>query len=501
MNGKLVAINNGASTARAPATVSTVDPRDLTGPFNGADASRYPVVIGALSSYEKTEIGGYETVYYYGQNCLGKIMAPVAGKPNAGYDDDRGDMIIIAKDHMLYRYELLSVLGRGSFGQVIKAIDHKTGQTIALKIIRNKKRFHTQAEVEVRVLQHLKDRDPDGKYGIIKMLETFVFRNHVCIVYELLSMNLYEHMKLNKFQPMPLPVVRKIAASVLISLAFMWRENIIHCDLKPENILLRQPGRHQVKVIDLGSACFEEERLYKYIQSRFYRAPEVILELGYTKRIDLWSYACVLAELASGYPLFAGENETEQLACMMEYLGPPPRYLIDASPRKNAFFDAHGSPILVPNSKKKIREPNTKSLAGFLGLEHDDHFIGFLMMFLQYDPDDRPAPEVSMRHPWICEAYVGLTPKIPVVNNRRSRLGSDSSSLGGGGGHGLSSVSSDRRASASSAALSGSNMLNESGSEGPSKPHGGAGYPLVPTGVGGQSGGDAFLPDIHSKRR
>jgi dual specificity tyrosine-phosphorylation-regulated kinase 2/3/4 len=356
-------------------------------------------------------------IYYYGENCASKIQAPTTG-PNYGFDDERGDYILVTGDHVRFRYEIRNILGRGSFGQVACCVDHKTGQQIALKIIRNKKRFHQQAQVEIRVLAHLRDRDPDGKYGIVRFLDSFVFRSHVCITYELLSMNLFEYIKLSKFRPQPLNLVKKIGASVLISLAFMSRENIVHCDLKPENILLRQPNRTGVKVIDLGSACFENERLYTYIQSRFYRAPEVILGIPYTRKIDLWSFACVLCELAVGYPIFPGESEVDQLACMMEFLGVPPRHLLDEAPRRSVFFDVvdgQYSPKLVPNSRKKIRQPNTKFLHKFLGLEEDHLFVHFISMFFRWDPAERPHAEPAMRHPWICDAYVGVTPKMPNV--------------------------------------------------------------------------------------
>lgn len=75
---------------------------------------------------------------------------------------------------------------------------------------------------------------------------------------------------------------------------------IIHCDLKPENILLAQPNRSAIKVIDFGSSCFQDKRMYTYIQSRFYRAPEVILGLPYGPPIDMWSTGCILVELYTG---------------------------------------------------------------------------------------------------------------------------------------------------------------------------------------------------------
>eukprot|EP00882_Tetradesmus_deserticola_P030836 GHRQ01034808.1.p2 GENE.GHRQ01034808.1~~GHRQ01034808.1.p2 ORF type:complete len:139 (-),score=25.81 GHRQ01034808.1:49-465(-) len=87
---------------------------------------------------------------------------------------------------------------------------------------------------------------------------------------------------------------------------FMRRQKLIHCDLKPENVLLVAPQRSAIKVIDFGSSCFVDEQMYTYVQSRFYRSPEVILGLPYGCEIDIWSFGCILAELFMGYPLFPG---------------------------------------------------------------------------------------------------------------------------------------------------------------------------------------------------
>ena len=123
------------------------------------------------------------------------------GVANFGYDDDKGDYRFEIGDHMQYRFEIVQRLGRGSFGQVVKALDHRLGEHVALKIIRNKKRFHKQALVEVRILAHLRQNDPHDRKNVVKMKEHFTFRNHLCICFEMLHINLYEFLKLNNFKP------------------------------------------------------------------------------------------------------------------------------------------------------------------------------------------------------------------------------------------------------------------------------------------------------------
>jgi dual specificity tyrosine-phosphorylation-regulated kinase 2/3/4 len=114
--------------------------------------------IASLNIYERGEIVDYKDVYFCGtQNAAKVIGDPQSDAPNFGYDDERGDYTIVPGDHLAYRYEIIDVLGKGSFGQVVRCIDHKTGVLVAVKIIRNKKRFHQQALVEVNILQKLRE--------------------------------------------------------------------------------------------------------------------------------------------------------------------------------------------------------------------------------------------------------------------------------------------------------------------------------------------------------
>ena len=107
---------------------------------------------------------------------------------------------------------------------------------------------------------------------------------------------------------------------------------IIHCDLKPENILLQNLHSPAIKLIDFGSACHASRPMHTYIQSRFYRSPEVLLGCRYGTPIDIWSMGAIVGELFLGLPLFPGESEYNQMARIVTLRGVPPGKMLDAAP-------------------------------------------------------------------------------------------------------------------------------------------------------------------------
>ncbi|CAF0895719.1 unnamed protein product [Rotaria sordida] len=369
-----------------------------------------------LTAYERHEIFSYPQIYFVGQNA--RKRQGVGGGPNNGnYDDENASYIAVQHDHISYRYEVLKILGKGSFGLVVKCYDHKTGQQVALKIVRNEKRFHRQAQEEIRILEHLRKQDRDNTFNVIHLFEWFQFRNHICITFELLSMNLYELIKKNRFQGFSLQLVRKFAHSILQCLDALYRNKIIHCDLKPENILLKQQGRSGIKVIDFGSSCFEHQRVYTYIQSRFYRAPEIILGAKYGLPIDMWSLGCILSELLTGMPLFPGEDEADQLSCVIELIGMPSQKVLDASKRARNFVSSKGHPryctvttlpdgttVLQGGRSKRGKHrgpPGSKDWSQALKNCDDPLFIDFLKRCLEWDPQIRLTPAQALRHSWL----------------------------------------------------------------------------------------------------
>ncbi|XP_016962058.1 dual specificity tyrosine-phosphorylation-regulated kinase 2 isoform X2 [Drosophila biarmipes] len=376
-----------------------------------------------LTDLEFEELKVYKEVWYFGQHASKNYNkpAPTANTTNMGYDDDNGNYKIIEHDHIAFRYEILEVIGKGSFGQVIRALDHKTNTHVAIKIIRNKKRFLNQAVVELNILDELREKDADGSHNVIHMLDYTYFRKHLCITFELMSLNLYELIKKNNYNGFSMSLIRRFCNSIVKCLRLLYKENIIHCDLKPENILLKQRGSSSIKVIDFGSSCYVDRKIYTYIQSRFYRSPEVILGLQYGTAIDMWSLGCILAELYTGFPLFPGENEVEQLACIMEVLGLPPKVLISVARRRRLFFDSRDAPRCITNTKGRKRTPGSKSLSQILHCQ-DRYFIDFLQRCLEWDPAERMTPDEAAHHEF-------LQPSTS-SRHRSCRMSSSSSSSG-----------------------------------------------------------------------
>ncbi|KAJ3112468.1 dual specificity protein kinase yak1, partial [Nowakowskiella sp. JEL0407] len=263
---------------------------------------------------------------------------------NDGFDNEEYDYILYVNDILGsqdgQQYQILDVLGHGTFGQVVKCLNLKTKELVAVKVIKNKPAYYNQSLVEVAILDMLNGQyDKDDKHHLARMKDTFLFRNHLCIIFEMLSVNLYELIKQNQFRGLSTNLVRVFVSQILDALTVLNRAKIIHCDLKPENILLKNLDSPTIKVIDFGSACHENQTVYTYIQSRFYRSPEVLIGLPYTSSIDMWSVGAIAAELFLGLPLFPGSSEYNQIMRIVEMMGMPPTYMLDRGKTATQFFN------------------------------------------------------------------------------------------------------------------------------------------------------------------
>ena len=231
-----------------------------------------------ISEYEQTEISQYDEIYFVGAKCI---------KIKGSYQDEEGYYKAVTGDHLSYRYEIKELLGCGTFGHVFRCYDYKRNAEVAIKIIRHKLIYRKAGELENKILHELAKADPNDFNCIVKKLRSFEFRGHLCLVFELLSVNLFQFLHKNNYQGISIPLLRRISVQVFMALKTVHSVGIIHCDLKPDNILLKQENKSSIKVIDFGSACQQGHKVFEYIQSRYYRAPEIVIEAEYDKPIDI----------------------------------------------------------------------------------------------------------------------------------------------------------------------------------------------------------------------
>ncbi|KAK9290351.1 hypothetical protein L1049_008519 [Liquidambar formosana] len=282
--------------------------------------------------------------------------------------------------------------------------------------------------------------DVESDFGIsvfilcscVQIRNWFDYRNHICIVCEKLGPSLYDFLRKNSYRSFPIDLVRELGGQILESVAFMHDLRLIHTDLKPENILLvsseyikvpdykflsrsikegsyfkNLPKSSAIKLIDFGSTTFEHQDHSYVVSTRHYRAPEVILGLGWNYPCDIWSVGCILVELCSGEALFQTHENLEHLAMMERVLGPLPQHMVVRADRRAEKYFKRGARLDWPEgatSKESMRAVWKLPRLQNLVMEHVDHSAGDLIDLLQgllrYDPAERLKAREALRHPF-----------------------------------------------------------------------------------------------------
>eukprot|EP00759_Apiculatamorpha_spiralis_P042276 PhF_6_TR40448/c2_g1_i1/m.60407 len=242
------------------------------------------------------------------------------------------DDLVLAGGSAILDYTVTQTIGKGSYGIVYSAYTPQyPGMSVALKIVKNQPAYRRQATMESNVLVQLHTTygaDPRLLH-VVRHLTTFDFHGHVCLVFELLSHTLFaEYRAIPRGMGTGLPVqrVRDACYHTLCALSMLEEINIMHCDVKPENVMAVHPTSPQpqlshdtlsstgiVRLIDFGAVRSTLKNDYYDVQSLWYRAPEVLMQIPYSCKIDIWSVGCMAAELWSRCPLFAGNSVAEQL--------------------------------------------------------------------------------------------------------------------------------------------------------------------------------------------
>ncbi|PKA65698.1 Serine/threonine-protein kinase AFC2 [Apostasia shenzhenica] len=301
-------------------------------------------------------------------------------------DDKDGHYMFAIGDNLTSRYKIYSKMGEGTFGQVLECWDRKRKEMVAIKIVRGIKKYRDAAMIEIDMLEKLaKHRNAEELF--VQIRNWFDYRNHICIV-------------------------------------IMHDLCLIHTDLKPENILvvspdhvnvsgskyadssLRLPKSSAIKVIDLGSTTSYSEDHGYTVSTRHYRAPEVILGLGWSYPCDIWSIGCILVELCSGEALFQTHENLEHLAMMERVLGPIPLHMIKRADRHaDKYF--RRSRLNWPSgssTRESVSAVHKLPSLQNLVMKHVDHsageLINLLKGLLEYDPSERLTAREALRHPF-----------------------------------------------------------------------------------------------------
>jgi len=374
----------------------------------------------------------------YDDEIFVEFHLPVVYKPYKTGLEPSPKLELSNGDIVAGRYQVASEIGSAAFSVAYHCVDMQESvgnPNVCLKVIQNSKDFLDQSLDEIKVLQLLQ-YGRDGNIGhpnslvssshvcdlhhILHLRRYFYYKEHLILVTELLEDNLYEFdckiRRLENFSEyFTLPRLCYITRQVLVALQYVHSLGLIHSDVKPENILLWSHQNAKVKLIDFGSACFITDQLSSYVQSRSYRAPEVVLGLPYDSKIDLWSLGCVVAELFTGRVLFQNESIVEMLALIESVCGGVPRDMVKNGSKSPEYYLSSGLLCSKHSMEENdaqvvlydIYRPTRSKLEDWLQLPPaaddavESQFLDFLRKLLTIDPANRLTAEDALAHPWI----------------------------------------------------------------------------------------------------
>lgn len=354
-----------------------------------------------------------------------EVTKPEADSPQSVHDDtvghfDGGPGTMIAN-----RYRVLNEVGVGTFGRVLECLDFERSrwnrnrerrekdEYCAIKIVRKVKRYYESALIEAKIIREVNRREGRGRTHCVILHDSFTWNGHYCMVFENLGPSLFDFLKRHNYQAFPMACVQDFTVQLLETMEFLHSFRLIHTDLKIENILLmnyreisfdrqrRVPERTRIKLIDFGGACYDDSKKSAVINTRQYRAPEVILATGWSMPSDMWSLGCILAELYQGELLFPTHSNVEHLALMEHTIGPFPRRMLkSANEIADEAFDAGGrhrmERVLSAENDAFVRK--SPKLEEIVRRQEDRWFLRLLRQILVIDPKERATAHECLKY-------------------------------------------------------------------------------------------------------
>jgi len=239
--------------------------------------------------------------------------------------------------HQIDRYENLVTIGKGTFGSVFKGWDPKHQREVALKVVRQSPRYFQDAKIEALTVTRLQTELGSEDYCVV-IYRYLEWNQHFCIAFERLHSTLHSYIYDQKRRGIGCKrnVIQQVTFHLLRCVSYLHSVRLAHVDLKPENIMFvddpRTSGNCRVKLIDFGAATWLTKDHSSLIQTRFYRAPEVIIESKWDEKADLWSVGCILLEMYFGRLVFDTHDSLEHLHLIEKFCGRIPQSLLQRSP-------------------------------------------------------------------------------------------------------------------------------------------------------------------------
>jgi serine/threonine protein kinase len=284
----------------------------------------------------------------------------------------------------LANYQKLEKLGQGTYGVVYKAMDRRTDEYVALKVIRLDHEEEGIPPTSIREVSILKELNHPN---VVALKEVINSESKLTIVLEFLNVDLKRYLDQQR-TGLSSALIKSYAYQMLAGICYCHCHRIIHRDMKPQNLLLNNQGLLKLADFGLARAFTIPLRNYTHeVVTLWYRAPEILLGAKYYSiPIDVWSCGCIIAEMITRSPLFAGDSEIDELFSIFRVLG---------TVSEENFKGVSALPLWSEQFPKWKKKKLGEVIKGA-----DSICLDLIEKMLKYDPVERISAREALDHPW-----------------------------------------------------------------------------------------------------